>query len=318
MNVEGRHPLYEESQMMSRPDRSTLVAFAFLILIGGSNAVAVRFSNLELLPFWGAALRFAVAALIFWIIVAVRRIEIPRGRSLKGAVIFGILAIGANYALLYFALVEVQAGFTMVVTAFVPLLTLIFALAHGQEQFRWRGIIGALIAIGGIILALGGGLGTNVSLVSVLSLFLSVALFAEAPILLKDYPPSHPIATNAIAVTTGAILLLGVSLVVGENWALPATSDTWVSFIYLVFLGTVVLFYLYLLVLSRWTASATNYAFLLFPIVTVVIAAWLLGEEVTLTFVIGGAIVLVGIWVGAFSGSSAKSMEASVPEAALD
>ena len=187
---------------------------------------------------------------------------------------------------------------------------MIFALAHGQEQFRWRGIIGALIAIGGIILALGGGLGANIPLVSVLALFLSVALFAEAPILLKEYPPSHPIATNAIAVTTGAILLLGVSLIFGENWALPTNSDTWVSFIYLILLGTVVLFYLYLLVLSRWTASSTNYAFLLFPIVTVVMAAWLLGEQVTAAFVIGGAVVLFGVWVGAFSRPSAKFEEA--------
>jgi hypothetical protein len=31
---------------MNRPDRPTLVAFVFLVLIGGSNAVAVRFAIL--------------------------------------------------------------------------------------------------------------------------------------------------------------------------------------------------------------------------------------------------------------------------------
>jgi drug/metabolite transporter (DMT)-like permease len=303
---------------MSKPDRSTLVAFAFFVLIGGSNAVAVRFSNQELPPFWGAAIRFSVAALILWIIVAVRRIEVPRGRALMGVLIFGVLAFGINYALLYFALVEIKAGFTMVVGAFVPLVTLLFALAHGQEPFRWRGIVGALIAIGGIILALGGGLGTDIPLASLLALVLSVIFLAEAPVLLKLFPPSHPMAINAVAITTGAILLLAVSLIAGEEWALPTNSETWISFIYLVVLGTVVLFYFYLRVLSRWTASATNYAFLLFPIVTVAMAGWLLGEEVTVTFVIGGAIVLLGVWVGAFSGSSAKHEVATAPEAALD
>lgn len=299
---------------MNPLQRSTLIAFGLLVLLGGSNAVAVRFSNLELPPFWGAAIRFSAAALFFWIIVGVRRIEVPRGRALKGALIFGVLANGINYALLYFALVKIQAGFTMVVGAFVPLLTLLFALAHGQEPFRWRGILGALIAIGGIILALGSGLGTVVPLASLLALVLSILFLAEAPVVLKLYPTSHPMATNAIAVTTGATLLLGVSLVAGEEWALPTTSATWISFIYLVFLGTVVLFYLYLLVLSRWTASSTNYAFLLFPIVTVVIAAWLLGEEVTVIFLVGGAIVLLGVWVGAFSSSQAKSQAENLPE----
>jgi len=294
--------------------RSTQFAFGLLVLLGGSNAVAVRFSNLELPPFWGAAIRFSTAALIFWIIVAVRRIDLPRGQALKGALIFGVLANGINYALLYFALVEVRAGFTMVVTAFVPLLTLLFVLAHGQEPFRWRGILGAIIAIGGIIVALGSGMGTDVPLASLLALILSVVFLAEAPVVLKLYPPSHPMATNAIAVTTGAILLLGVSLVAGEQWALPTTSDTWISFIYLALLGTVVLFYLYLLVLSRWTASSTNYAFLLFPIVTVVLAAWLLGEEVTVIFLVGAAIVLLGVWVGAFSRPPAKSEAEILPE----
>ena len=115
--------------------------------------------------------------------------------------------------------------------------------------------------------------------------------------------------------------LLGVSLIAGEKWSLPSGLETWISFIYLVVFGTVVLFYLYLLVLSRWTASSTSYAFLLAPIVTVTLAAWLLGEEVTITFIIGGAIVLFGVWVGAFSSSSAKSEEIRAPspeESALD
>jgi hypothetical protein len=31
-----------------------LLAFTLLVLVGGSNAVAVKFSDFELPPFWGA------------------------------------------------------------------------------------------------------------------------------------------------------------------------------------------------------------------------------------------------------------------------
>ncbi|MCA1554697.1 MAG: hypothetical protein LC737_09995, partial [Chloroflexi bacterium] len=64
----------QASANASRPDALTLAAFALIILLGGSNAVAVRFTVAELPPFWGAALRFAPAALIFWAILLVRRI----------------------------------------------------------------------------------------------------------------------------------------------------------------------------------------------------------------------------------------------------
>ena len=298
---------------MNQPDRTTQLAFVFLVLLGGSNAVFVRFSNLELPPFWGAAIRFATAALIFWIIVAVRRINVPRGRALICVLLFGILANGLNYAFLYYALVEIKAGLLMVVTAFVPLLTFMFALAHGQESFRWRGMVGALIAIGGIVLALGGSLGTGVPMASLAALILSVFFLAEAPVVLKLFPTSHPMATNAVAVTTGAILVLIISLIVGEERALPTASESLMSLIYLVLLGTVVLFYLYLRVLSSWTASRTNYAFLLFPVITVTLAALLLGEQVTVALLVGGVIVLVGVWVGAFSGSPAKLEGAGTP-----
>jgi len=39
----------------ARPDRKTLVAFLLFVLLGGSNAVAVRFGSFGLPPFYGAA-----------------------------------------------------------------------------------------------------------------------------------------------------------------------------------------------------------------------------------------------------------------------
>lgn len=290
-----------------------MLAFGLMVLIGGSNAVAVRFSNFELPPFWGAAIRFASTALIFWVILFVRKIELPTGRGLIGTAIFGLMSIGINYALLYWALLEVTAGFTMVMTSFVPLLTFLFAVAHRQEKFQLRGLLGAMIAIVGIVMAAGGGLWTDLPIRPILALIVAIIVLAYSPVFLKLFPPSHPVATNSISISTGALFLLATSLLFGEQWNLPSESNTWLSFIYLVVLGSVVLFYLYLLVLSRWVASATNYAFLLFPIVTVIMAGWLLGEQVTLQFALGGGIVLFGVWIGALS----RSKRRPAPESQL-
>ena len=293
--------LSEDNLEAARPGQATWIAFGLLVLIGGSNAVAVRFSNLELPPFWGAAIRFSAAALIFWTIVFARRIPLPEGRARAGVLLYGFLAVGASYAFLYWGLLRVQAGLSMVVLALVPLMTLFFALAHGIETFRWRGLVGALVAIAGILLGVAGGLGTEVPIPSLLALVAGAACIAEGSVVFKLFPPSHPVATNALAVTTGAMLLLGVSRLAGEEWKLPETSTTWAAFTYLVLIGSVVLFYLYLFVLARWTASATAYSFLLFPVATVVIAAWLAGEVVTPAFVVGGGLVLAGVWLGAVS-----------------
>ena len=288
----------------SRSGRTTvLVAFSILVLIGGSNAVAVRFSNLELPPFWGAGLRFGVAALIFWLVVLARRIALPRGRTLMAVLLYGLLGTGLSYAFLYWALLSVPASFTMVVLAFVPLITLFLAWAHRLESLSWRKLLGALIAIAGILIVVGGGLSTRAPVASFLALVLAAACIAEGAVVFKLFPPMHPVAVNALALTSGAATLLGLSALFGEKWIVPSAANTWASFLYLVLLGTVILFYLYLYVLARWTASATAYAFLLFPVATIPLGALLAGEVITITFLLGGALGLFGVWFGAIGGS---------------
>ena len=92
-----------------------------------------------------------------------------------------------------------------------------------------------------------------------------------------------------------------------------AAARTWAALAYLVLIGSVVVFNLYLQVLSRWTASATSYSFLLIPVATVVVAAWILGEVVTATFVVGALLALAGVWIGAIQ-SSPKAVELACAE----
>ena len=283
------------------PDKLTLLAFFLLVILGGSNAVAVRFSNLELPPFWGAAFRFSAAALIFWLILIGRRIPVPQGRALLGASIYGALGFGVSYALLYWALLSATATLTMVMLALGPLLTFFLAWAHGLEAFRWRGLLGALVAFGGILIAVGDQIGSSLPLLPLLAILAGGVAIAEASVLYKFYPKGDPLAVNAVALSIGALMLLLLSLLVGENWSLPGSSPTWIAFVYLVLVGSVLLFYLYLFVLEHWTASATSYSFLLFPVGTILIAAWLTDEVITLRFLLGGAIVLLGVWVGALT-----------------
>ena len=133
-----------------RPDRSTLLAFAGVVVLGGGNAIAVKQSVRELAPFWSAGLRFAVAALLLLAIVVVARRPFPGGRSLAGGLLYGIVAFAASFAFVYPALREVSAGTAIVFLALVPLMTFGLAVIHGQERFQVQGLLGALIALGGV------------------------------------------------------------------------------------------------------------------------------------------------------------------------
>jgi drug/metabolite transporter (DMT)-like permease len=72
------------------------------------------------------------------------------------------------------------------------------------------------------------------------------------------------------------------------------------SLLYLVTLGSIGLFVLYLVVLRRWTATAASYILLISPLVAILLGALILGEPVGPEFLAGGALVLTGVYVGAF------------------
>jgi drug/metabolite transporter (DMT)-like permease len=290
----------------------TLAAFALMTVVAGANAVAVRFSNFELPPFWGAFLRFAAAATIFWVIFLVMRLKLPRGRALTGALIYGTLSFGASYAFLYWALVYVTAGVAAVSLALVPLMTFFFALAHGLERFQWRGLVGGAIALIGIALAFSDQLGA-VTILPLLALVASTACIAESGVVIKLSPSSHPVVTNAVGMTVGAAMLLALSIIVGEQWKLPEATATWLAYIYLVIAGSVLVFALAVFILKRWTASAASYSLVLMPFVTVLLAAWLASESITPLFVLGGALVLLGVWVGAIAQVPKGAEQAAAP-----
>ena len=183
--------------------------------------------------------------------------------------------------------------------ALVPLLTIFFAFLHGIERIRWQGLLGSFLAVGGIAVVVGGASGEGLSLPHVLAIIAAAVCIAEAGVIAKKFPRSHPIATNAIAMTIGALILGTISLITNEQWVIPTQVNTWLAFGYLLVFVTIIVFLLYLYVLGRWTASGTSYGFVIIPLVTVVVATSLTGERITLSFIAGAVLVLAGVLVGA-------------------
>jgi drug/metabolite transporter (DMT)-like permease len=280
-------------------ERLTIAAFATGSVLAGGNAIGIRFSNRELEPLWGAGLRFLAAAVLFLGLMAATKLAFPRGTALVGSIAFGLLQFGATYGLAYYALVELHAGFGQILLALVPLMTLLLATAQGQERLRAASIAGAVLALAGVALMSSAPLRDSLPLLSVLAALGSALCFAQSAVLVRRLPPVHPIAMNAIGMTAGAIALLVCSLLIGETRQLPADWQTWWAIAYLVTLGSMAVFLLYLFVLGRWAASRAAYSFVLIPIVTVVLSVWLDDEPVGPELVLGGALVLAGVYVGA-------------------
>jgi len=282
-------------------DLVPVLAFVALVVLVGTNLVAIRYSNRELPPFWNAGFRFALAALLFAGILALRQPGRPTRTDLAAGLGYGLFAFAGFFAFVYLGLVRAPAAIGQTVLALNPLVTMFLAAAVGMERIRARAVVGAAISVTGIALAFGAATQLNVPVGSLLALAAATTSFAAGTIVVRRVPTAEPITQNLVATLVAAAILLAISAVSGEPWRLPATTGTWLAFLYLVGPGTVVVFLVLLYLLHRWSATAVSYQFVLAPIVSITLAATLLGESVGPGVVLGAILVVIGVYVGAIA-----------------
>lgn len=277
---------------------TALAAFIVVTVLAGGNAVGVRVSNRELDPLWGAGLRFLLAAALLGAVMTVMRLALPRGRALVGVLIYGSLIFGGAFSFAYYALVRIHAGLAQTLLALVALATLLLAVAQRQERLRHAAVLGTLLSTAGIGVISGVG-GDSVPFLSLLALLGAVLCFAEATVFVRHFPSVHPVTANAVGMAVGAAILIVLSLLLGESIVLPERGATSLALAYMVVLGSGPVFVLYLVVVRLWSASRAAYTFVLVPVITVLLSAWIDDEPIRANLVLGGLLVLAGVYVGA-------------------
>jgi drug/metabolite transporter (DMT)-like permease len=279
--------------------KGTLVAFLVGAVLSSGNPIAVKFSNLELDPLWGATLRFTCAAGLMLIVMRVLRLAFPRGRALLGAVLYGVFNFGLAFACLFYALVELGAGFLQVLLAVIPLITLLLVVVHRLEHLRLAAVVGAVLAFVGVLLMSQIALDAAVSMRSILVALAAAFCLAEGAVLVRLFPPEHPVSLNAVGMSVGAVVLFVGSLVAGDDMVLPALGATWLALAYMVVMGTGVLYLLWVYVLKHWDASRAAYNFVLLPPLTLFFSHYITGEEVGPELILGGVFIVAGVYIGA-------------------
>jgi drug/metabolite transporter (DMT)-like permease len=231
--------------------------------------------------------------------MAALRVRIPRGRALVGALLYGVFNFGLAFACLFYALVELGAGFLQVLLAVIPLITLLLVVVQRLERWRISAVVGAAIAFAGVLVMSQVALDGNVSLTTILVAMGAAFCLAEGAVLVRVFPPEHTVSLNAVGMTVGAAILATFSWLAGDDWVVPRLSATWLAMAYMVVLGSGILFLLWVYVLKHWQASRAAYHFVLLPPLTLVFSYFITGEQVGVELVFGGLLILVGVYIGA-------------------
>ncbi|MBA3430776.1 MAG: DMT family transporter, partial [Actinobacteria bacterium] len=164
-------------EVRAASDQAVLAAFFAMVVGMAGNVIAIKYIARagDLDPLWAAASRFLLAGVIFVIAARTLRAPMPHGRALAGALLYGVLSIGAFFGFAYWGLQEAPAGLAGVFLATSPLFTFLLALLHGQERFRWGSMMGAAIVIAGTGLVFSAGVDEGVPVGSLLAIIAASA-----------------------------------------------------------------------------------------------------------------------------------------------
>ena len=283
--------------------RLPAAAACLATILGGSAVVATRFAVAEIDPSSVALLRHIGTGLLFALIAAV----VLRGRlfrSVARADLPAILGLGAiQYAafgwLFAAGLSYVPAARGALAIATYPVQTLILAALLGRERLTMVKLAGAVIAMAGVAVAFGdkaGGEGPDMWKGDVLLLtaaFLgSVYNVFSGPYLRR----------NSAVTVTGIQVLFGASLIALGVWASgagirleTASAPSLMALAWLITIGGVVCFYLWIWALEHTAPSRVSIAVTLNPIAAAAFGALVLGEPLTSQLAVGLLGVVIGL-----------------------
>lgn len=273
----------------------TSLAFTTCTLIWGSTFLFISIGNDTVPPLWAATLRLVVAAVVMITLVHALGRGLPRGPALRSAAWYGLFQFGFNLPLLYWGEMVVPSGLAAVVFATVPITSALIARAFGLERLEGLKMLGALVALGGVIVLFVGRLGAAVTALPILSIYLATVFAALGSTMLKRGPRQDPLAANAVAAAVGAPVCLLASVILGEARTFPTHWGQIYPILYLAILGSVGAFVVFAWLVNHWPVSTIAFIGVVVPVIAVGLGVLVRHEELRREHLVGSALVLAGV-----------------------
>ena len=299
-----------------------IAAYATLCIVWSSTWVAIKIGLEDLPPISFAGLRFLIAFVLL-VAVSIGRVPLlPKTREDWKLLIFtGVLMFCVNYGLLFWGELHVSSGLASVLQAMIVVFGMFFAhWLLPAEPLSWKRVGGALLAGLGIALICGrlfdhGGL---LAFLGGLGIVLGGAGAAFSNVLLKRRALQlAPAMLAAWQMFFGTVPLLALGVAVeGNPLNFRWTPTAWFCLLYLAVIGSALTFLLLYWLLPRMQVNQLQSISLITPPGAVAFG-WLLGGETFSAWsLVGGALVLAGVWM--IFRKTERAPVLAQPEAALE
>lgn len=299
----------------------TWFALWTVYIIWGSTYFAIAYVIETMPPLLSMGIRFFIAGVLLSLFVIAtkgfKEMAVPKA-EIRTSVILGFVLLGFGLGNVAVAEKHVPSGIVALIIAALPIWIAIFRFISGVRP-SIRTWLGLIIGLVGVALLLKPGSVQSVSGEgsSTVIFYMFMVLIGNIGWALGTFlAPRFPLPKNALVFTAYELLAGGVSLTLagfikGEELGdfLDGSNWSWLWFAYLVTFGSIIAYTAYLWLVQNAPVSLTaTYAYVN-PVIAVALGAIFLDEVITMSYAIGGLIIVLGVLV-VVSAESKKRAEA--------
>lgn len=283
-------------------DEKAIGLMLMLCVIWGLQQVVLKATAADIAPVMQIALRSGVAALLVGLVMLVRGERMTRADGTwRPGVVVGLL-FGLEFMLVGEGLRHTSAAHMVVFLYTAPIFAALGL--HWRlpvERLGWVQWLGILLAFTGIAIAFFGRTQSvspapgNPLWGDFLGLMAAMAWGATTVVIRSSSLARAPATQTLLYQLVGAfVLLLGMSWATGQA-QVNFTAQVWASLAFHSLVVSFASFLIWFWLLRHYLASRLGVFTFLTPLFGIVFGAWLLGERIETSFLIGAAPVLVGI-----------------------
>lgn len=273
-----------------------------LSLIWGASFLAIRVALDEIPVMTSVAHRVVWAAVALWLVVAARRLPLPRDPRVWGAfLVMGLLNNAIPFTLMAWAQLHIETGLTSILNAATAIWgVLVAALVFADERLSWRKGAGVALGFAGVVVAIGiESLRAfdlrSLAQLAVIAGTMSYALagaWARARL-------SHlsPVVAAAGMLTGSSLIIVPIALVVDGPPALPQAPVTLLAIAYYALVSTAFAYLLYYRVLRMAGSGNLLLCTLLIAPVAILLGSVVRHETLHASALPGFALLALGLLV---------------------
>lgn len=277
----------------------------FAVVVWGASFIATKIAVGQISPISVVWLRFAMGIPILFLAVAMRKqFAFPKGREWLYFALLGFLGISFHQWLQSNGLQTSQATTTAWIVATTPMFIAILGWLALKEKLTPMQAFGILLSTLGVLVVVSKGDFAGLAIGQFgtpgdFLILISSVNWAVFSILSRRGLKSHPSTRLTFWVMTIGWLITSAAFFGQGRTAEIAMLDArgWWAMIFLGILTTGLAYIAWFDALAQLPAAQTGAFLFVEPLASMVVAAIVLNEQVTWASILGGAVILFGIWL---------------------